>query len=95
MRTAIDVFAVFAAALCVGGFLVGGTTAVVALVLAGVAALTWQVAAASRPRPRTGAGGARRRSGEAGAKDGGAGVPGVPGGAGAAPGTSGVRIGHQ
>lgn len=54
MRTAIDVFAVFAAALCVGGFLVGGTAAVVALVLAGVAALTWQVAAASRPRPRMG-----------------------------------------
>lgn len=92
MRTAIDVFAVFAAALCVGGFLVGGTTAVVAVVLAGVAALTWQVAAASRPRPRTGAGGARRRSGEARAKDGGAGVP---GGTDAAPGTSGVRIGHQ
>ncbi|MFK8848796.1 hypothetical protein [Streptomyces sp. Ac-502] len=56
MRTAIDVFAVFAAALCVGGFLVGGTTAVVALVLAGVTALAWQVAAASRPRPRQGAG---------------------------------------
>ncbi|WP_030020650.1 hypothetical protein [Streptomyces monomycini] len=92
MRTAIDVFAVFAAALCVGGFLVGGTTAVVALVLAGVTALTWQVAAASRPRPRQGAGGSRRRGGEDGAEDGGAGVT---GGADVAPGASGVRIGHQ
>ncbi|GCD43374.1 hypothetical protein GKJPGBOP_03055 [Streptomyces paromomycinus] len=91
MRTGIHVFAVFAAGLCVGGFLVGGTAVVVALVLAGVAALTWQVAAASRPRPRTGTGSARRRSGEAGARGG----AGVPGGAGAAPGASGVRIGHQ
>ncbi len=91
MRTAIDVFAVFAAALCVGGFLVGGTAAVVALVLAGVAALTWQVAAASRPRPRVGGRGAHRRGEGAGARGG----RGTAGGPDAAPGASGVRIGHQ
>lgn len=87
MRTAVDVFAVFAAAVCVGGFLVGGTATVVALVLAGVAALAWQVAAASRPRPRVGGGAWRRRGKGAGPR----GRGGSPGGAGA----SGMRIGHQ
>lgn len=45
-----------ASALCVAGYLVGGETAVVGVVLAVVAALTWQVAAASRPRPPRGMG---------------------------------------
>ncbi len=60
MRTVLHGAVVLAAAACVGGFLLGGTAVVLALVLAGVAALTWQVAAASRPRPRgdRGAGGA-------------------------------------
>lgn len=91
MRTAINVFAVFAAAVCVGGFLVGGTAVVVALVLAGVAALTWQVAAASRPRPRVGRGFAGRRGEGVGARGG----RGAAGGPDAAPGASGMRIGHQ
>lgn len=54
MRAALHGAVVLAAAVCVGGFLLGGTAVVLALVLAGVAALTWQVAAASRPRPRWG-----------------------------------------
>ncbi|MFF2812947.1 hypothetical protein ACFVT2_38435 [Streptomyces sp. NPDC058000] len=52
MRPAIHVYAVLAAALCVGGFLLGGGLLVTALVLAGLAALAWHVAVASRPRPR-------------------------------------------
>lgn len=52
MRPVMHVYTAFAAALCVGGFLLGGGLLVTALVLAGLAALTWHVAAASRPRPR-------------------------------------------
>lgn len=51
MRPVRHVYAALAAALCVGGYLVGGGPLVTALVLAGLAALAWQVAAASRPRP--------------------------------------------
>ncbi len=51
MRPAIHGCAAFAAALCVGGYLLGGESLVTALVLAGVAVLAWRVAAASRPRP--------------------------------------------
>lgn len=54
MRRAMHGAVVLAAAVCIGGYLAGGTAVVLALVLAGVAALTWQVAAASRPRPRWG-----------------------------------------
>ncbi|MBP2404835.1 hypothetical protein SNS2_3458 [Streptomyces netropsis] len=43
--------ATLVAALCVGGFLVAGEVAVLAVVLTGVGALTWRVAVASRPRP--------------------------------------------
>ncbi|WP_411141289.1 hypothetical protein [Streptomyces sp. x-80] len=52
MRPAIHLYAALAAALCVGGFLIGGSALVFALVPAGVAVLAWRVAAASRPRPR-------------------------------------------
>ncbi|GAA2665135.1 hypothetical protein GCM10009864_37600 [Streptomyces lunalinharesii] len=60
MRPAMHVYAALAAALCVGGFLVGGGLLVTALVLAGLAVLTWRVAAASRPRPGWGAAGVGR-----------------------------------
>ncbi|AIA05623.1 hypothetical protein DC74_5159 [Streptomyces noursei] len=66
MRPAIHVYAALAAALCVGGFLVGGGLLVTALVLAGLAVLTWRVAAASRPRPGWGAAGAGRPGGRPG-----------------------------
>ncbi len=66
MRPAIHVYAALAAALCVGGFLVGGGLLVTVLVLAGLAVLTWRVAAASRPRPGWGAAGAGRPGGRAG-----------------------------
>lgn len=45
------VMALLAAVLCVAGFIAGGTSAVVGLVLVGVAVLTCEVAAASKPRP--------------------------------------------
>ncbi|GHB04526.1 hypothetical protein GCM10010346_29500 [Streptomyces chryseus] len=51
MRGVINGSAVVAAALCVVGFLVGGGAAVLGVVLVAVAAVAWQVAAASRPRP--------------------------------------------
>ncbi len=50
MRTAMHGAVVAAAAACVGGYLVGGTAVVLALVLAGVTAVTWQVAAGSGVR---------------------------------------------
>ncbi|GCB93296.1 hypothetical protein SALB_06077 [Streptomyces noursei] len=71
MRPAIHVYAALAAALCVGGFLVGGGLLVTALVLAGLAVLTWRVAAASRPRPGWGAAGAGRPGGRPGGGPGG------------------------
>ncbi|GAA1527199.1 hypothetical protein GCM10009730_40100 [Streptomyces albidochromogenes] len=51
MRGVVNGSAVVAAALCVVGFLVGGGAAVLGVVLAVVAVVAWQVAAASRPRP--------------------------------------------
>lgn len=48
------------AVMCVGGYVLAGEAAVVALVLAAVGSLAWRVAVASRPRPLRG--GARRRS---------------------------------
>lgn len=51
MRPVVHGYAALAAALCVGGYLLGGGLLVTALVLAGVAVLAWQVAAAARPRP--------------------------------------------
>ncbi len=71
MRPAIHVYAALAAALCVGGYLVGGGLLVTALVLAGLAVLTWRVAAASRPRPGGGAAGAGRSGGRSGGRPGG------------------------
>ncbi|MGX1715671.1 hypothetical protein ACWIGQ_09115, partial [Streptomyces celluloflavus] len=49
MRPAIHLYAALAAALCVGGFLLGGSALVFALVPAGVAVLAWRVAAAPPP----------------------------------------------
>lgn len=79
--------AVLTALLCVGGYVLIGEPAVVAVVLAGVGGLAWRVAAASRPRPprmgrapRAGA----PSSGDLGVSD----VSGVSG-------ASGVRIGHE
>ncbi|GGU77985.1 hypothetical protein GCM10010211_49920 [Streptomyces albospinus] len=83
MRPIIHGYAAVAAALCVGGFLVGGGALVSALVVAGVGLLTWQVAAASRPRPRW-------RGRPVGGPAGGSGVPAVRGRA-----ASGVRIRHE
>lgn len=71
MRPAIHVYAALAAALCVGGFLVGGGLLVTALVLAGLAVLTWRVAVASRPRPGWGAAGAGGSGGRSGGRPGG------------------------
>ncbi len=51
MRGIINGLAVVVAVLCVAGFLVGGGVAVLGVVLAAVAVVAWQVAAASRPRP--------------------------------------------
>lgn len=51
LRGSVHVPALLLAALCVGGYLLVGTAAVVAVVLAGTGLLAWRVAAASRPRP--------------------------------------------
>ncbi|NBE53464.1 hypothetical protein [Streptomyces boluensis] len=51
MRGSVNGPALLLAALCVGGYVLLGTPAVVAVVLAGTGLLTWRVAAASRPRP--------------------------------------------
>ncbi len=83
MRPVIHGYAALAAALCVGGFLLGGGALVSALVVTGLAVLTWQVAAASRPRPRW-------RGRPAGGPAGGSGVPAVRRRA-----ASGVRIRHE
>lgn len=50
----VRMVALLSAVLCVAGFLAGGTPAVVGLVLAGTAVLTYEVAAASKPRPPRG-----------------------------------------
>ncbi len=50
MRSVVHGYAALAAALCVAGFLLGGGMLVTALVVAGLAVLTWRVAAASLPR---------------------------------------------
>ncbi|GHG79593.1 hypothetical protein GCM10018779_60450 [Streptomyces griseocarneus] len=47
----MTIAAVLTAVLCVGGYVLLGEIAVVAVVLAGVGGLTWRVAVASRPRP--------------------------------------------
>lgn len=51
MRSTVNVLALLVAALCVVAFLVGGATAVLGVVVVGVAAVTCKVAAASKPRP--------------------------------------------
>ncbi len=50
MRPVVHGYAALAAVLCVAGFMLGGGMLVTALVVAGLALLTWRVAAASRPR---------------------------------------------
>ncbi len=80
----MTIAAVLTALLCVGGYVLIGEPAVVAVVLAGVGGLAWRVAAASRPRPpRMG------RAPRAGAPSSGA------SGVSDASGVSGVRIGHE
>lgn len=51
MGAAANVVALLVAALCVGGYVLAGELAVLAVVGAGVGALAWRVSAASRPRP--------------------------------------------
>ncbi|GAA3047825.1 hypothetical protein GCM10020000_30010 [Streptomyces olivoverticillatus] len=81
MGAAANVVALLVAALCVGGYVLAGELAVLAVVGAGVGALAWRVSAASRPRP-----GGRAR-----------GLPGALFRVGFRAGrpASGVRIGHQ
>jgi len=47
----MKVVALLTAVLCVGGYLLGGAVAVLGIVAVGVAVLTYEVAAASKPRP--------------------------------------------
>ncbi len=51
MGAVVNAGAVLIAALSVGGYLIAGEAAVVAVVLVGVMGLTWRVAVTSRPRP--------------------------------------------
>ncbi len=56
----LNVSAVLVAALCVGGYLLAGEAAVLAVVLAAIGVLAWKVAATSRPRPLRGGSRAHR-----------------------------------
>ncbi len=59
MLVMVKLLAVLVGALCVGGYVIVGEIAVVLVALAGVGALAWRVAVASRPRPLGTAGAGR------------------------------------